>query len=126
LLDRPAYCFIDGEHTHDAAVRDARFCAFSGPLGPRDGGGVFALEIGLGGLLQAPVVRRAVGSRWHWEVWRVVNRARRSALPFLIAWATMPAIDAALVGPPHGFRQSGVQLRHGIRHYARRRPGAAG
>lgn len=24
---RPNYCFIDGEHTHDAVVRDARFCA---------------------------------------------------------------------------------------------------
>ena len=24
---RPDYCFIDGEHTHDAVLRDARFCA---------------------------------------------------------------------------------------------------
>lgn len=24
---RPAYCFVDGEHTHDAVIRDARFCA---------------------------------------------------------------------------------------------------
>ncbi len=24
---RPNYCFIDGEHTYDAVVRDARFCA---------------------------------------------------------------------------------------------------
>ena len=27
LPARPHYCFIDGEHTHDAVVRDARFCA---------------------------------------------------------------------------------------------------
>ena len=27
LPARPAYCFVDGEHTHEAVVRDARFCA---------------------------------------------------------------------------------------------------
>lgn len=27
LPTRPTYCFIDGEHTHDAVISDARFCA---------------------------------------------------------------------------------------------------
>jgi hypothetical protein len=27
LPARPTYCFIDGEHTHDAVIRDAQFCA---------------------------------------------------------------------------------------------------
>lgn len=27
LPSRPTYCFVDGEHTHDAVLRDAHFCA---------------------------------------------------------------------------------------------------
>jgi Methyltransferase domain len=139
---RPTYCFVDGEHTHDAVLRDARFCAesmggagviafhdyvivgsaisaflrenwrnisfalaFSGPSHPSFGGGVFALEMGDGDLLRSAAVARAVGSRWHGLVWTAVNRPRHSALPFLAAWALMPAIDSALVQVRHGFRE---------------------
>jgi Methyltransferase domain len=138
----PTYCFIDGEHTYDAVLRDARFCAealggegvilfhdyvlvgaaismflrecwdeisfalaFSGPSHPFTGGGVFALEMGDGGLLRHPAVERAIGSRWHTVVWQAVNRPRRMVLPFLLAWAAMPAIDTFLVQARHGFRE---------------------
>jgi hypothetical protein len=137
---RPDYCFIDGEHTHDAVVRDARFCAeaiggagviafhdyvligsaisaflrenwpdvsfavpFTAPSS--DGGGVFALELGGRGLLQHPAVQRAIGSRWHSVLLRVTNRPRATALPFLVAWAVMPAIDAFVLRARHGFRE---------------------
>jgi hypothetical protein len=145
LPTRPDYCFIDGEHTHDAVVRDARFClealdgagviafhdyvivgsaistfvreswrdisfalAFTGPNHPSSGGGVFALEIGDRGVLAHPLIRHAVGSRWHSAVWDAVNRPRKTALPFMVAWATMPAIDAFV-----------MQVRHGFSHYVR-------
>jgi hypothetical protein len=141
LPTRPDYCFIDGEHTHDAVIRDARFCldalngagiiafhdyvivgsaisafvrenwndiafalAFTGPNHPSSGGGVFALEIGGRGLLTDPTVARAVGSGWHSGVWRAVNRPR-TALPFLVAWATIPAIDSLVMQLRHGFGQ---------------------
>ena len=142
LPARPNYCFIDGEHTHDAVIQDARFCAeviegtgviafhdyvivgsaistfvrenwrditfalaFSGPSHPSYGGGVFALEMGHGGLLKHPAAERAIGSRWHSVVWRAANRPRRIVLPFLLAWAAMPAIDAFAVQARHGFRE---------------------
>jgi hypothetical protein len=139
---RPTYCFVDGEHTHDAVVRDARFCAqalggegviafhdysivgsaisaflrdnwkeishalaFSGPTDPAQGGGVFALELGGCGLLKHPAIERAVGSQWHSAVWRAANRPRRTVLPFLAAWAAMPAIDSFVLQARHGFRE---------------------
>jgi hypothetical protein len=139
---RPDYCLIDGEHTNDAVMRDARFCAealngtgviafhdyvivgsaistflrdnwreitfalaFSGPSHPSYGGGVFAVELGGGGLLRHPAVTRAIGSRWHATVWKAVNRPRRTATPLLVAWATMPAIDGFVVQARHGFRE---------------------
>jgi hypothetical protein len=142
---RPNYCFVDGEHTHEAVVRDARFCAealggegiiafhdyvivgpaisafvrenwreisfaiaFGGPSHPSLGGGVFALELGKGGLLRHPAITRAIGSRWHSSIWRAVNRPRNTAKPLLIAWAAMPAIDIFV-----------VHARHGLRHYVR-------
>jgi hypothetical protein len=139
---RPTYCFIDGEHTDDAVLRDARFCAravgdagviafhdysivgsaisaflrenwteisfalaFNGPPHPGAGSGVFALEIGGLGLLRHPAVERAIASWWHSDLWTLVNRPRRTALPFLVAWAVMPAIDSFVVEARHGFRE---------------------
>ncbi len=148
----PNYCFIDGEHTHSAALRDAHFCAeamggtgviafhdypivgsaigaflrenwreisyavaFNGPLHPAFAGGVFALEMGGSGVLRHSTIERAIGSRWHDAVWRLANRPRRTALPFLTAWTLMPAIDSFV-----------VHARHGITEYIRRsRRGAA-
>jgi hypothetical protein len=142
LPTRPDYCFVDGEHTHDAVVRDARFCAeaiggagviafhdyvvvgsaisaflrdnwreisfalaFTGPSHPSSAGGVFALEMGGRGLLNHRLVQRAVGSRWHSAVWTAANRPPRTALPFLVAWAVMPAIDSLAVHLRHGFQE---------------------
>lgn len=141
LPARPNYCFIDGEHTHDAVVRDARFSAealggsgviafhdyfvigsaissflrevwrdvsfalaFSGSSDLSAGGGVFALELGAGGVLKHPVIERAIGSRWHNMVWRAANLPRRTALPFLVAWATMPAVDSFVIQTRRGFQ----------------------
>jgi hypothetical protein len=151
LPGRPDFCFIDGEHTHDAALRDARFCAdaiegtgviafhdyglvgsaisaflreawrdisfalaFTGPSDVRYGGGVFALEMGTNRLLRAPIVDRAVGSRWHSLTWRAVNSFKRTPLPVLWAWAIMPAIDLAV-----------VQLRDGHSRYVQQQAHAA-
>lgn len=148
---RPTYCFVDGEHTHDAALRDARFCAealggtdvivfhdyviigsaisaflrenwreisfalaFTRPSYP-SWGGVFALELGDGGLLRHAAIERAIGSRWHSAVWRAANRSNRSVMPLLLAWAAMPAIDAFV-----------VHARHGFREYVRSSPAAGG
>jgi hypothetical protein len=142
LPARPSYCFIDGEHTHDAVLRDARFCAdaigsggviafhdyvivgsaisaflrenwreisfalaFTGPSTPGAPCGVLALEIGGLGLLKHPAVERAISSRWHSDVWTLVNRPRRTALPFLLAWALMPAADSFVAQARQGFRE---------------------
>jgi hypothetical protein len=139
---RPDYCFIDGEHTHDAVVRDARFCAeaiggagviafhdyvivgsaisaflrenwrdvsFAIPFGASPylgfGGGVFALELGGRGLLHHPAIQRALVSRWHSLVWKVTNRSRATSLPFLVAWAVMPAVDSFVLHARHGFQE---------------------
>ena len=138
----PNYCFIDGEHTHAAVLRDAEFCAeavggrgviafhdyvligsaistflrdnwteisyalaFSGPVHPSFGGGVFALEMGGAGMLRHPTIVRAIGSRWHDAVWNLANRPRRTALPFLTAWAMMPAVDSFVVHTRHGMTE---------------------
>ena len=140
LTVRPDYCFIDGEHTHEAVLRDAHFCAeaidgagviafhdfvivgsaisaflreywrevsfavpFSAPRNPSFGGGVFAVEIGGRGLLRHSAVRRALGSRWHSALLRAANAPRQSALPFLVAWAVIPAVDSFLMQARHGF-----------------------
>ena len=142
---RPQYCLIDGEHTSEAVLRDAHFCAealggsgviafhdyvivgpaisafvrehwrdisyalaFSGPSHPSYGGGVFALELGGGGMLRQEAIDRAVSSRWHSALWRLTNRPHRTAKPLLLAWAAMPAIDSFV-----------VQAQHGLRNYVR-------
>jgi Methyltransferase domain len=133
LPQRPDCCFIDGEHSHNAVLTDARFCAkalggagviafhdwgivqsaikafvrerwrdisfalaINRPNDPSAGHGVFALELGDKGILRHPAIRRATGARSH-GLWQVVNRPRRSALPLLLAWDAMPAIDSTLV-----------------------------
>jgi hypothetical protein len=62
---------------------------------PKAGHGVFALELGDNGILRHPAIRRATGARSH-DFWRVANRPRSSALPLLLAWDAMPAIDSTL------------------------------
>jgi hypothetical protein len=126
LPARPDYCFIDGEHTDDAALRDARFCARALP----DAGGVvafhdhpliapairvflreawsdvsyagafagliFALEFGDTGILRSAVVDRAIASRWHSVAWRLASRSRASTLPLFALWSAMPQLDTAI------------------------------
>src|SRR4051794_12596187 len=127
LPARPDYCFIDGEHTDDAALRDARFCASALP----DHGGVvafhdyplvvpgvraflreawsdvsyavaftgliFAVELGDSGLLRSAAVDRAIASKWHGMAWRLASRSRRSAHPVLAVWSAMPRLDTAVL-----------------------------
>jgi hypothetical protein len=130
----PDLCFVDGEHSDDAVLRDARFCAaavrgggiiafhdyqmvkpgirtflhdawgtissvviFSGNSAQDDGGGgVLAVEVGQRGILNRPIIERAVGSNWHSVVWRLSGRPRRTPRPFLAAWAVVPTIDRAI------------------------------
>jgi hypothetical protein len=126
LPTRPDYCFIDGEHTDRAVVRDARFCreAMGGAgliafhdyslvkrgiqeflreawadvsLAIAFTGQVFALELGARGILREGVIDRAVASAWHSAAWALASSWRRSPSPFLATWSSMPMIDAALV-----------------------------
>ena len=119
---RPAFCFVDGEHTDTAALRDARFChdlmagegvvafhdqtlvapairAFLRTLWPSVShavsfpGEVFAIEFGDRGVLRSPVVRVALASRWHTALYRAASQPRASAAPFIAAWRAMPVID---------------------------------
>jgi hypothetical protein len=122
---RPDFAFIDGEHTDEAALRDARFCAQAlpgrGVIAFHDypivgdairqfveemwteikfalafTGRVFAVELGGAGILRLPVIDRAVSSRWHSVIWRLGNRPRRTATPLLATWSLMPRIDTAI------------------------------
>ncbi|MDX6677166.1 MAG: 1-O-methyltransferase [Solirubrobacteraceae bacterium] len=129
-LPQPLHlAFIDGEHTDRAALRDARFCAAAlggrGVIAFHDHqivggairaflreawpdvshaiaftGRVFAIELGDGRVLQAPVIERAIASRWHSVVWRLTSRPR-SATALLAAWSAMPRVDSAA----HAVRQ---------------------
>jgi hypothetical protein len=126
LPAHPDLCFIDGEHTDEAALRDARFCLEA--LGNSGGviafhdypivggaireflreawgevshaiaftGFVFAVELGGGGLLRSEAVDRAIASRWHSLAWRAASRPRRSASAFLAAWSAVGPADAAI------------------------------
>ena len=58
-------------------------------------GGVFALEMGGGGLLRHPAVEGATASRWHSALWNLVNRPS-SPRPLLAAWSALPSIDKAI------------------------------
>jgi hypothetical protein len=137
---RPTYCFVDGEHTPDAVIRDARFCAEAmggaGVIAFHDytivgsgisaflrenwrditfalaftASGVFAIEMGDRGLLKHAAIQRALGSRWHNAAWSAANRSHRTALPVLLVWAAIPAIDAFV-----------FQFRHGLQEYVKPR-----
>jgi len=139
LPQRPDCCFIDGEHTNDAVLTDARFCAealegagiiafhdwgivrsaikafvrehrrnisfalaINRPRNPTSGYGVFALELGEKGILRHPVLEHATGAR-SFRAWVAANRPRRSALPLLLAWDAMIAIDS-MRPRPKGWR----------------------
>ena len=130
LPQRPDCCFIDGEHTNDAVLNDARFCAealggagviafhdwgivrpairafvrerrrdisfalaINRPLNPGAGYGVFALELGEQGILRHAALERATGAR-SYGIWAAVNGPRRSALPLVLAWDALTAIDS--------------------------------
>jgi hypothetical protein len=125
LPARPHYCFVDGEHTDEAALRDARFCAdalggrgviaFHDDNVVRDGieaflheawgdvsmavafpGSVFAAELGSAGILRSPVVDRAIACGWHSTVWRIASRPQGTAAPLLAAWSALPVIDRTI------------------------------
>lgn len=130
LPQRPDCCFIDGEHTNDAVLNDARFCAeamagagviafhdwgivrsaikafvrerrrdisfalaINRPGNPGAGYGVFALELGEKGILRHPALERATGDR-SYRIWATANRPRRSALPLVLTWDALTAIDS--------------------------------
>lgn len=132
---KPDYCFIDGEHTDEAALRDARFCALAlggaGIIAFHDcelikpairdflheawpevsfalafTGYTFALELGNLGILRSAVIDRAVASRWHSVVWNIANRSRHSATALLAAWSAIPPIDAAVFTARERWRQA--------------------
>jgi methyltransferase family protein len=123
---RPAYCFIDGEHTDAAALQDARFCAEAvagrGVVAFHDapvvqngikaflreawddvsralafGGSVFAVELGGEDILRSPVVNRAIGSTWHLVVWRFANRSWPTPMPLVAGWSAMQWFDRAIL-----------------------------
>jgi hypothetical protein len=122
LPRRPDYCFIDGEHTHEAVLRDARFCAEAvngeGVIAFHDQqivtegiraflreswsevshamalpSLVFVVELGGRGVLRAAPVERAIGSRWHSAAWRYASRPARTSLPLVATWVSMPVAD---------------------------------
>jgi hypothetical protein len=122
---RPDFCFIDGEHTDEAVLRDAELCmsAIDGdgviafhdyPLvepGIRSflrahwrdismalafTGLVFAVEVGNRGALRSEVVQSAISSRWHSVAWRTANVWRASPLPLFWVWQAMPRADALI------------------------------
>jgi len=140
LPERPDCCFVDGEHTDDAVLADARFCAEAlegtgviafhdwgivragikafirerrgdisfalainrPPKNARSGFGVFAIEFGDNRILRHPALARAAGAR-SYRIWAAANRPHRSALPRLLAWDAMIAIDA-MRPKPKGWR----------------------
>jgi Methyltransferase domain len=126
LRTRPHYCFIDGEHTDEAALCDARFCAEA--LGGRGviafhdydivrtgievfvgevwrdvsmavafTGSIFAVELGGAGVLRSRPIYRAIGSRWHSILWRFASKPTRTPTALLGAWSAMAVIDATVV-----------------------------
>jgi Methyltransferase domain len=124
---RPALCFIDGEHTDEAALRDARFCRAAMAAGPgiiafHDyrivdpairtflgerwsevsgvvvfAGSVLAVEFGAHDLLRSRIIERAVASEWHIRVWRAASASGRSPLPLFFALAAVYHLDRLIV-----------------------------
>jgi hypothetical protein len=144
LPRRPRYCLIDAEHTDQAALRDARFCAqalggegiiafhdfklvggairafvreswgeVSGAVAFADA--VFAIELGGGGMLSTPLVKRAIGSRWHSLVWTTASRLERSPGPFLAAWSVVPVLDSAVARTRARFGRPSATTPHTAR-----------
>lgn len=122
---RPNFCFIDGEHTDEAALHDAEAClsavdgegviAFHDYPLVQDGireflskhwhdistalaltGAVFAVEVGALGVLRSAVIERAVGSKWHSVAWSFGNRWHRSPSLLFAVWDAMPRLDALI------------------------------
>ncbi len=67
--------------------------AINRPANPRAGHGVFAVELGEGGILRHPALSRAAGAR-SYAIWRLANRPR-TAVPLLLAWDALPVADSA-------------------------------
>jgi hypothetical protein len=59
-------------------------------------GQVFAVELGSRGTLRAPVVERAVDSRWHSYAWKLASRPAHSASLFFATLSVMPWLDRFL------------------------------
>jgi hypothetical protein len=122
LPARPDYCLIDGEHTDQAVLRDAQFCASAldghGVIAFHDrdmvrsgiheflrqvwsdvsaavvfNGLVLAVEFGNGAMLRSPPVNRAIASSWHSLVWRLASKPRLTPTPLFVAWSAVPVVD---------------------------------
>lgn len=130
LPARPDLCFIDGEHTDDAVLRDAEVCmsavAGEGVIAFHDyqlvqhgireflskrwhdistalafPGAVFVVEVGDSRVLCSPVIERALGSTWHSVAWSLGNRWRRSPNLLFAVWTAMPRLDALIFEGRH-------------------------
>ena len=123
LGTRPHLCFIDGEHTDEAVLTDARFCLAAmqgaGVIAFHDyqlvgaavrtfvrehsrevgffltfPGRVLAVEFGGNAVLGSEAVARAGGSKWHNGVWRLTNSLHPRAA--LVGWRVITFLDAAI------------------------------
>ncbi len=96
---RPDLCFIDGEHTDDAALRDARFCAEA-----LDGAGVIAFH-------DCQLLRDGIGSFMR-EAWPDVS----AALMFAVGPVT--GVFAVELGDRRMLRQPVVHRAVGSRWHS--------
>jgi hypothetical protein len=93
--------------------RDISFAlAIDRPPDSTGGFGVFALELGEKGILRHAALERATGAR-SYALWEAANRPRGSALPLLLAWHALTAIDS-MRPKPKGWR-SRLTTRRGCR-----------
>jgi hypothetical protein len=149
LPRRPDYCFVDGEHTDEAVLRDGRFCAKAvdgeGIVAFHDAqlvkpgirafldeawpdishaiafpGQVFAVELGGRGVLADPIVERTIDSKWHSTVWRIASRPSRTTAPLLATWSAVERIDDVTIAPRGGCGPCGPA---GRRQFAARTAG---
>jgi hypothetical protein len=138
LPGRPEFCFIDGEHTDEAVIRDGELCMAAidgeGVIAFHDypvvqpgirhflrthwrdlsmamalSGLVFVVEAGGRGALRSAAINRAIGSSWHRVAWTAANRARQSPGLFFATWRAMPQIDALAAECRRRFR---IQRQH--------------